>query len=691
MNWRVLTQSYTAIPMLLLAILAMMILPLPGWLLDVLFTFNIVLAVLVLLVSVSARRPLDFSVFPTVLLVATLMRLSLNVASTRVVLLHGHEGHEAAGKVIQAFGEVVIGGNYVVGLVVFVILMIINFVVITKGGERISEVSARFTLDAMPGKQMAIDADLNAGTMDQHQARARRDEIAREADFYGAMDGASKFVRGDAIAGLLVLIINLVGGLAIGIFQHSLPVAEAFQSYALLTIGDGLVAQIPSLLMSTAAAIIVTRVSDEGEMSDQVGQQILASPRVIYTAAAIMLILGLVPGMPMLAFLSFAAVLAWAGWSVSKRRVNDPDLDAAQELTRQMVQSEPQGLEWQDLPPVDAVGIELGYRLVPLAEADKGAELLARVRGIRKTLSEQYGFLLPEIRVRDNLQLQPDQYRIKLSGVALAAGNVDCQRLMAISSGETYGVLDGELTQDPAYGMNAVWISPENKAKALNLGYSVVDSATVIATHASKLLREQLDSLFGHDEVGKLGQYLATQSPRLAEELNLALTQMQQLRVFRQLLKEQISLTDIRTIATTLLDASELTKDPVLLASDVRCALKRQIVRQAIGSRDILAAFTLEDRLEQTLLAAMNQSQQQGKIQLDSFPVDPQLLAQLQQNMPLVKEQLQQQGHAPVLVVMPQLRPLMARYARSFSKGLKVLSYNEIPEDLRVEVIGTLG
>nr|WP_282101140.1 lateral flagellar biosynthesis protein LfhA [Aeromonas genomosp. paramedia] len=677
--------------MMLLAILAMMILPLPGWLLDALFTFNIVLAVLVLLVSVSARRPLDFSVFPTVLLVATLMRLSLNVASTRVVLLHGHEGNEAAGKVIQAFGEVVIGGNYVVGLVVFVILMIINFVVITKGGERISEVSARFTLDAMPGKQMAIDADLNAGTLDQHQARARREEIAREADFYGAMDGASKFVRGDAIAGLLVLIINLVGGLAIGIFQHSLPVSDAFRIYALLTIGDGLVAQIPSLLMSTAAAIIVTRVSDEGEMSDQVGQQILASPRVIYTAATIMLILGLVPGMPMLAFLSFAAVLAWTGWSVSQRRAKDPALDAAEELTRQMVQPEPQGLDWQDLPPVDAVAIELGYRLVPLAEANKGAELLARVRGIRKTLSEQYGFLLPEIRVRDNLQLQPDQYRIKLSGIALATGNVDCQRLMAISSGETYGALDGELTQDPAYGMNAVWISPDNKAKALNLGYSVVDSATVIATHASKLLREQLDGLFGHDEVGKLGQYLATQSPRLAEELNLALTQMQQLRVFRQLLKEQISLTDIRTIATTLLDASELTKDPVLLASDVRCALKRQIVRQAIGSRDILAAFTLDDRLEQTLLTAMNQSQQQGKIQLDSFPVDPQLLAQLQQNMPLVKEQLQQQGYAPVLVVMPQLRPLIARYARSFSKGLKVLSYNEIPEDLRVEVIGTLG
>ncbi|ENY71425.1 lateral flagellar biosynthesis protein LfhA [Aeromonas diversa] len=691
MNWRVLTNSYTAIPLMLLAVLAMMILPLPGWLLDALFTFNIVLAVLVLLVSVSARRPLDFSIFPTVLLVATLMRLSLNVASTRVVLLNGHEGHDAAGKVIQAFGEVVIGGNYVVGLVVFIILMIINFVVITKGGERISEVSARFTLDALPGKQMAIDADLNAGIMDQHQAKARREEIAREADFYGAMDGASKFVRGDAIAGLLVLIINLVGGLAIGIFQHAMPVAEAFQRYALLTIGDGLVAQIPSLLMSTAAAIIVTRVNDEGEMTDQVGQQLLASPRVIYTAAAVMTILGLIPGMPAMAFLSFAAVLAWSGWRVSKRQPEAPELEAAEQIAKQMDLREPQGLEWQDLPALDNVVIELGYRLVSLAEQDKGAELLSRVRGIRKTLSEQFGFLLPEIRVRDNLQLQPEQYSIKLAGVALAAGQVDCQRLMAIGSSETYGALDGELTQDPAFGMEAVWILPDSKAKALNLGYSVVDSATVIATHLSKLLREHLDELFGHDEVGKLGQHLAAQSPRLNEELNLALTQMQQLRVYRQLLREQVSLVDIRTIATTLLDSSEITKDPVLLASDVRCALKRQLVRQAIGQRDVLATFTLDDRLEQTLLAALSQSQQQGKVSLDSFPIDPQLLAQLQQNMPLVKTQLQQLGHPPVLVVMPQLRPLLSRYARSFSRGLKVLSYNEIPEELRVDVIGTLG
>ena len=692
MNWRKLTNSYTGIPLLLLAVLAMVILPLPAWLLDALFTFNIVLSVLVLLVAVSSRRPLDFSVFPSVLLIATLMRLSLNVASTRVVLLNGHVGGDAAGKVIQAFGEVVIGGNYVVGMVVFIILMIINFVVITKGGERISEVAARFTLDAMPGKQMAIDADLNAGILDQHQAKQRRQEVSREADFYGAMDGASKFVRGDAVAGMLVLVINMVGGLAIGIFQHALPVADAFQRYALLTIGDGLVAQIPSLLMSTAAAIIVTRVNDEGEMSDQVGRQLLASPRVIFTAAVIMTVLGLVPGMPTLAFLSFAAVLGYSGWRLQQRVVDDlAPLSAAEALVRQREEQEQQGLEWRDLPHVDLIAIELGYRLVSLAEQDKGAELLHRVRGVRKTLSEQMGFLLPEVRLRDNLHLAPDRYQIKLCGAAVASGRVDSQKLLAIDNGQTYGKVDGELTQDPAYGLDSVWIAPEEKARALNLGYSVVDSATVIATHLSKLLREQLDELFGHEEVSKLSAHLAEIAPKLAEELNTALNPMQQLRVYRQLLKDQVSLLDIRTIATTLLDASEITKDPILLASDVRCALKRMIVRQAIGERTLLATFTLDDRLEHTLLTALNQAQQQGKVQLDGFPVDPSLLAQLQQKMPMIKEQLQQLGHPPVLVVMPQLRPLLSRYARSFAKGLKVLSYNEIPEQLQIEVIGTLG
>ncbi|SIR16268.1 flagellar biosynthesis protein FlhA [Aeromonas sp. RU39B] len=691
MNWRSLTKSYTGVPLMILAVLAMVILPLPAWLLDALFTFNIVLALLVLLVSVSARRPLDFSLFPTVLLIATLMRLSLNVASTRVVLLHGQNGADAAGKVIQSFGEVVVGGNYVVGLVVFVILMVINFVVITKGGERISEVSARFTLDAMPGKQMAIDADLNAGLLDQKGAKARRAEIAREADFYGAMDGASKFVRGDAIAGMLVLLINMLGGLCIGIFQHDMAAADAFQRYALLTIGDGLVAQIPSLLMSTAAAIIVTRVNDEGEMSDLMGRQLLASPRVMITAAGVMMVLGLVPGMPTLAFLSFAAVLAYSGWRSHQDQLRRESLEEAEALVERKAEAPRETLEWQDLPFLDPIVVDLGYRLVRLADKEKGAELLQRVRGIRKTLSEQYGFLLPEIRVKDNLQLKPDQYQVRLAGVPVADGRIEPERLMAINSGEVYGKLDGILARDPAYDMDAVWIESADRAKALNMGYSVVEPASVIATHVSKVMRENMEELFGHEEIGKWHERLAAIAPKLSESLNAALTPMQQLRVLRYLLREQISLVDIKAIATSILDSSENTKDPIVLASDVRCVLRRSLLRQLMRDRSKLAGFTLEERLEQTLLTALRQAQQQGKVALDSFPIEPQLLAQLQQRMPGIKEQMQRKGLPPVLVVMPQLRPLLARYSRTFAKGLHVLSYNEIGDSVQLDVLGSLG
>lgn len=685
------SRTYAAIPVLLMAILAMLILPLPPWLLDTLFTFNIVLAVLVLLVAVSAKRPLEFSVFPTVLLIATLMRLTLNVASTRVVLLEGHTGPGAAGQVIQAFGEVVIGGNYVVGLVVFVILMIINFVVVTKGGERISEVSARFTLDALPGKQMAIDADLNAGFIDENQARQRRQEIASEADFYGAMDGASKFVRGDAIAGLLILLINLLGGVAIGVLQNGLSGEEAFQIYALLTIGDGLVAQIPSLLLATAAAIIVTRVNDESEMTDQVQQQLLASPRVIATAATVMAVLGLIPGMPMAAFLTFAAALAFAAWHQSRVVPEQEDLEAREELTQQLEREPP--LSWEELPYVDKVRVELGYRLVPLADRQQKAELPARIRGVRKTLSEQLGILLPEVRIRDNLQLKPAQYSIKLDGVAIASGETDPDKLLAIESPEIYGKMDGEITREPAYGMAAVAIAPDQKARALNLGYSVVDSATVISTHVGKIMREHLPDIFSHDDVIALNNRLKAHSEKLADALATALSPIQQLRVFRQLLADQVSLADVDTIATTLLESSDITKDPILLASDVRCALKRSLVRQIIGERERLEAMTLADALEQTLLKALQQAQQngQGQVALDSFPVDPQLLARLQQAMPQARDQMKQQGLPPVLLVTPQLRPLLGRYARTFAPGLRVLSYNEVPEHLQIDVSGTLG
>lgn len=690
MNWRVLTQPYTAIPILLLAVLAMVILPLPGWLLDVLLTFNIVLSIIVLLVAVSAKKPLDFSVFPTVLLVATLLRLTLNVASTRVVLLHGHEGSDAAGRVIQAFGEVVIGGNYVVGMVVFVILMIINFVVITKGGERISEVSARFTLDAMPGKQMAIDADLNAGLIGPEQAKERRQTIAKEADFYGSMDGASKFVRGDAIAGLVILVINLLGGVAIGVFMHGLGLGESFQRFALLTIGDGLVAQVPSLLMSVAAAIIVTRMNDEGEMSDEVGRQLLASPRVLLTAASVMTVLGLVPGMPTAAFLGFAAPLYFAAWRLQQQS-SGPAYTEVEALTEKISQ-EPAALQWDDLPYIDRLSVELGFRLVYLADKNQGESLLQNLRGVRKTLSEQAGFLLPEVRVRDSLKQNPQEYRIKLGGVVLGSGKLQPQMLLALNTGDTYGSLDGELTIDPAYGLEAVWIDAASKAKALNLGYSVVDAATVIATHIGKLIREHLSELFVFEDVKQLHKRLAQVAPGLAEQLEKTVTANLQLKVYRQLLKEQVSLGDVVTIATALLDSAEVTKDPILLTSDVRCALQRVLVSQVLGDREELAAYSLDEKLEQTLQSALNQAMQAGKVALDSFPVAPNLLSQFQRAMPQIKDQMQRQGVTPVLVVLPQLRPLLARYARSFTQGsLVVLSYNEIPEQVRVNVVGALG
>ncbi|HDM8146074.1 TPA: flagellar biosynthesis protein FlhA [Vibrio harveyi] len=685
------TKGYMGIPIVLLMVLAMVILPLPPLLLDALFTFNIVLAILVLLVSTTAKRPLDFSVFPTILLVATLLRLTLNVASTRIVLLEGHNGGDAAGKVIQAFGEVVIGGNYVVGMVVFIILMIINFVVITKGGERISEVSARFTLDALPGKQMAIDADLNAGLIDQETARLRRKEVANEADFHGSMDGASKFVRGDAVAGLLILFINIIGGISIGVFEHGLPASEAFKTYALLTIGDGLVAQIPSLLLATAAAIIVTRINDsDNGMSETMHKQLLATPATLFTVAGIMVVIGIVPGMPHFAFFTFAAVLAFAGWRQSKKPVQDPQIDQVEALSHAM-QEEETTLTWDDIPHVHTLSLALGYRLVHLVNREQGAPLAQRIRGVRRNLSEQVGFLLPEVRIRDNLSLKPNQYTIALNGEVIEQGFIEPERLMAIAVGETYGEVDGILGSDPAYQLPAVWIEHQDKAKALNMGYQVVDDGTVIATHISKIMKTNLAELFTHDDVEAMTQRLTAQAPKLAEALAAALTPAQQLKVYRQLLLDQVPLKDIRTIANTMLESSENTKDPILLAADVRCALKRTLVNLVAGQKNELNVYALSDELEQMLMTSLQQAQAAGTVMLDSFPIEPNILGQFQQNLPLIRQQLKQQGLPPILLVMPQLRPLLARYARTFTQGLAVLSYNEIPENKQINVVGNLG
>jgi len=687
-----LRQHKFATPAFLVALLAMIMLPLPPVLLDVLFTFNIVLALIVILVSVSAKRPLDFSVFPTVILGTTLMRLALNVASTRVVLLHGHEGTHAAGQVIEAFGNVVIGGNFVVGLVVFIILMIINFVVVTKGAERISEVSARFTLDALPGKQMAIDADLNAGLINQEKAQQRRKDVASEADFYGAMDGASKFVRGDAIASILILIINIVGGVAIGAVMHDLSFGDAFRQFALLTIGDGLVAQIPALLLSAAAAILVTRISDSGDFEEQVSGQLLAQPSVLYSAAGVMVILALVPGMPWFYFMVFAAAIGYVGWRLSNQ-VKPPADTRVEAIEAALRDERAPELDWQALPVVQPVTLAVGYKLVHLVDKGQGEVLTKRIKGVRQSLSEQMGLLLPPIGVRDDLTLRPNQYAISINGTMVAEGEVVPECLMAIPSPNVYGELDGIPGIEPAFGMAVTWIDPEQKAHALGQGYQVVEVASAIATHASKVVKDYLAELFRHDDVPAMMERLTALSPKLAGALEKALTHTQLLRVFRVLLAENVSLKDIVVIATTLLDSSETTKDPILLAAEVRCALRRQIVSGMYGKKKDMPAFNLSGELENMLLGSLNQARQNngGKVALDNYPIDPQLLSQLQLNMPVAREQMKQQQTPPLLLVLPQVRPLLARYARLFAPGLNVLSYNEIPENREVSIVGTVG
>jgi flagellar biosynthesis protein FlhA len=688
-----LRRQKMAAPVFLLALLGMIMLPLPPALLDVLFTFNIVLALIVILVSVSAKRPLDFSVFPTVILGTTLMRLALNVASTRVVLLRGHEGTHAAGQVIEAFGNVVIGGNFVVGIVVFVILMIINFVVVTKGAERISEVSARFTLDALPGKQMAIDADLNAGLINQEKATQRRKDVANEADFYGAMDGASKFVRGDAIASILILLINIIGGVAIGALMHGLSFADAFRTYALLTIGDGLVAQIPALLLSAAAAILVTRISDSGDLEKQVSGQLLAQPNVLFSAAGVMVILALVPGMPWFFFMVFAAALGYVGWKLTREEIKAPDNAGVAAIEAALRDDRAPELDWQQLPVVQPISVAVGYKLVHLVDKGQGEVLTKRIKGIRQSLSEQMGLLLPPIGVRDDLTLRPNQYSISVNGTVVAEGEVQPDCLMAIPSPNVYGELDGIPGIEPAFGMAVTWIEPDQKAHALGQGYQVIEVASAIATHTSKIARDYMAELFRHDDVPAMLERLTALSPKLATALDKALTHTQLLRVFRVLLAEHVSLKDIVVIATTLLDSSETTKDPILLAAEVRCALRRQIVSGLYGKKKDMPAFNLSGELENMLLGSLNQARQSngGKVALDNYPIDPQLLSQLQLNMPVAREQMKQQHTPPLLLVLPQIRPLLARYARLFAPGLHVLSYNEIPENREVSIVGTVG
>ena len=682
------------IPLLLLVMLGMVMLPIPPFLLDTLFTFSIALSIVVLLVSIYALRPLDFAVFPTILLAATLLRLALNVASTRVVLLNGHEGHGAAGQVIQAFGEVVIGGNYVVGIVVFAILMIINFVVVTKGAGRISEVSARFTLDAMPGKQMAIDADLNAGLIDQNEAKKRRSEVAQEADFYGSMDGASKFVRGDAIAGLLILFINLIGGIAIGVLQHGLPFAEAGKVYTLLTIGDGLVAQIPSLLLSTAAAVMVTRVSSSEDMGAQVNRQMFASPRALAVAAAIMIAMGLVPGMPHFSFISLGLVAAGAAyWIANKQRKTKEEevkeVQRQQELLPAQKAQEVKELGWDDVTPVDMVGLEVGYRLIPLVDRNQGGQLLARIKGVRKKLSQEMGFLMPSVHIRDNLDLAPNAYRLTLMGVSVAEAEVYPDRELAINPGQVFGPLNGIAAKDPAFGLEAVWIDPTQRDQAQSLGYTVVDASTVVATHLNQILHKHAHELLGHEEVQQLMQLLAKSSPKLAEELVPGLVSLSTLlKVLQALLQEQVPVRDMRTIAEAIASVAPKSQDPAAMVAAVRVSLARAIVQSIVGLEPELPVITLEPRLEQILL---NSLQKTGQGSEDGILLEPGMAEKLQRSLVEAAQRQEMLGKPVILLVAGPVRAMLSRFARLAVPSMHVLAYQEIPDNKQVTIVATVG
>jgi len=681
------------VPLLLLVMLAMMMLPIPPFLLDVLFTFNIALSIVVLLVCVYALRPLDFAVFPTILLIATLLRLALNVASTRVVLLHGHDGHAAAGKVIQAFGEVVIGGNYVVGIVVFAILMIINFVVVTKGAGRISEVSARFTLDAMPGKQMAIDADLNAGLIEQAEAKKRRTEVSQEADFYGSMDGASKFVRGDAVAGLLILFINLIGGVAIGIFQHDMGFSDAGKVYALLTIGDGLVAQIPSLLLSTAAAIMVTRVSSSEDMGAQVNRQMFASPKALAVSAIILIAMGLVPGMPHVSFVGLGLIAAGgAYWIANRQRLAKEEVHEVQRQQEALPAArsqETKELGWEDVTPVDMVGLEVGYRLIPLVDRAQGGQLLARIKGVRKKLSQEMGFLMPSVHIRDNLDLLPNAYRLTLMGVSVAEAEVYPDRELAINPGQVFGPLNGIAAKDPAFGLEAVWIDPSQRDQAQSLGYTVVDASTVVATHLNQVLHKHSHELLGHEEVQQLLQLLAKSSPKLAEELvpgTVSLSTL--LKVLQALLQEQVPVRDIRTIAETIANAATKSQDPAAMVAAVRVALARAIVQSVVGLEPELPVITLEPRLEQILL---NSIQKAGQGSEEGILLEPGMAEKLQRSLVEAAQRQEMLGKPAILLVAGPVRAMLSRFARLAVPNMHVLAYQEIPDNKQVTIVATVG
>ncbi|PTD97329.1 flagellar biosynthesis protein FlhA [Pseudothauera lacus] len=676
-----------AAPVLIVMILSMMVLPLPVFLLDVFFTFNIALSVMVMMVAMYARKPLDFSVFPTVLLVTTLLRLSLNVASTRIVLLEGHAGGDAAGKVIEAFGAFLVGGNVAVGLVVFLILTLINFVVITKGAGRIAEVSARFTLDAMPGKQMAIDADLNAGLIDEKEAKRRRKEIGQESDFFGAMDGASKFVRGDAIAGILILLVNIIGGLFVGVMQHDMGAGEAAQVYVLLTIGDGLVAQIPALIISVAAGMVVSRVGDDGDIGSLVIGQLFANPQVMFLTATILGVLGMIPGMPNFVFLLLAALIGALGWYLRQKNLVEAAAEAAPTAAQAAAQpqGEAQEASWNDVAPVDVLGLEVGYRLIPMVDKGQDGELLKRIRGLRKKFAQEVGFLSAPVHIRDNLEFKPNAYRISLKGVEIGGGEAYPGQYLAINPGRVTGPLQGRETKDPAFGLPAYWIDPGQREQAHALGYTVVDASTVVATHLNHLILDHAAELLGRQETQALLDHIGKDAPKLIEDLVPKLLSVSTVqRVLQNLLEEGVNIRDMRTIVEVLAEHAARTQDPLDLTGKVREALGRAIVQSLFPGSAELQVMALEPGLERILMQAMAAGGEGGAI-------EPGLADTLLRQTAQIAQRQEDIGLPPVLLVPAPLRMLLSRFLRRAVPSLKVIANSEVPESRTIRVTAMVG
>ncbi len=673
--------SAYALPLLIILILGMMILPLPPFLLDLLFTFNIALAMVVLLAAAYTVRPLEFAAFPTVLLLTTLLRLSLNVASTRVVLLQGHTGPEAAGKVIESFGQFLVGGNFAVGLVVFAILVVINFVVVTKGAGRIAEVNARFTLDAMPGKQMAIDADLNAGLIGEEDARLRRSEITQEADFYGSMDGASKFVRGDAVAGIMILFVNVIGGLAIGTLQHDLSFAQAAKNYVLLAIGDGLVAQVPALVISTAAGLVVSRVGTGEDMGRQLSRQLFASPRALGITAVIIGVLGVIPGMPHFSFLLLAAAAGGAAWWIGSSKAR-PEHEAPAPVaapTEDQLEA-----SWDDVLPVDVLGLEVGFRLIPLVDRVQGGELLKRIKAIRRKFAQDIGFLPAPVHIRDNLELKPNAYRILLKGVTLGEGEVYNGLYLAINPGRATLALPGTPAKDPAFGLPATWIDAAQREQAQVAGYTVADAATVIATHFSHVVRSNAAQLLGRSETQSLVEHLQKQVGKALEDIVPKLVGISLLqKVLQNLLDEGVHVRDMRTVIETLAEHAGRTQDAHELTALVRVSLGRAIAHQFFGTARELSVLVLEPELERVLGQAVSAG--------ENLAIEPGIAESLITQAAAAVARQESLGVPAALLVPDRLRAPLSRMLKRVLPNLKVLAHAEIPDSQTIRVTSMLG